>query len=63
VHNAGPDPRPAATRLARLDVLLDVSGEHDLELARDLARLGHGRLAVIRGYRDVAPVVSGLFTR
>jgi len=31
VHNAGPDPRPLAARLARLDVLLDTSGEHDLE--------------------------------
>jgi Mg-chelatase subunit ChlD len=63
VHNAGPDPRPAAAGLARLDVLLDTSGEHDAELARDLARVGHGRLARIRGYRDVAPAVSGLFAR
>jgi Mg-chelatase subunit ChlD len=61
VHNAGPDPRSAAAGLARLDVLLDASGEHDAELARDLARLGRGRLARIRGYRDVAPAVSGLF--
>ena len=63
VHNAGPDPRVAATGLARLDVLLDASGEHDEELARDLARLGRGRLARVRGYRDVAPAVSGLFVR
>jgi hypothetical protein len=49
--------------LARLDVLLDASGEHDEELARDLARLGRGRLARVRGYRDVAPAVSGLFVR
>jgi len=63
VHNAGPDPRPAAARLARLDVLLDASGEQDAELARDLARLGHGRLARISGYRDVAPALSGLFAR
>jgi Mg-chelatase subunit ChlD len=61
VHNAGPDPRQAAAGLARLDVLLDASGEHDEELARDLARLGHGRLARTIGYRDVAPAVSGLF--
>ena len=61
VHNAGPDPRAAAAWLARLDVLLDASGEHDAELARDLARLGRGRLARIRGHRDVAPAVSGLF--
>ena len=63
VHNAGPDPRLAAAGLARLDVLLDTSGEHDLDLARDLARLGRGQLAVIRGYRDVAPAASGLFAR
>jgi Mg-chelatase subunit ChlD len=61
VHNAGPDPRRAAAGLVRLDVLLDASGEHDAELARDLARLGRGRLARIRSYRDVAPAVSGLF--
>jgi Mg-chelatase subunit ChlD len=61
MHNAGSDPRAAAGGLARLDVLLDASGEHDAELARDLARLGRGRLARIRGYRDVAPAVSGLF--
>ena len=49
VHNAGPDPRPFAARLPRLDVLLDTSGEQDVELARELARLGHGRLRPIRG--------------
>jgi len=63
VHNAGPDPRLAAAGLARLDVLLDTSGEHDTDLARDLARLGHGRLAVIRTHRDVAPAASALFAR
>ncbi len=61
VHNAGPDPRPLAGRLARLDVLLDVSGEQDEELARDLARLGHGRLRRIRAYTDVAPALSAVF--
>jgi Mg-chelatase subunit ChlD len=61
VHNAGPDPRPAAARLPRLDVLLDVAGERDLELARQLARLGRGRLAPIRGHRDVAPALSEMF--
>ncbi len=63
VHNAGPDPRLAATRLPRLDILLDTSGEKDVELARDLARLGHGRLALVGQYRDVAPALSGLFAR
>jgi Mg-chelatase subunit ChlD len=63
VHNAGPDPRPAAAALPRLDVLLDVSGENDPELGRDLARLGHGRLAIARTYRDVAPGLSRFFQR
>jgi Mg-chelatase subunit ChlD len=62
VHNAGPDPRPWAARLPRVDVLLDCSEEHDLDLARDIARLGRGRLAVIRGHRQVAPAISRFFT-
>ena len=62
VHNAGPDPRPFAARLPRLDVLLDVTGEQDPELARDLARLGRGRLRQVRTYRDVAPALSDFFT-
>jgi Mg-chelatase subunit ChlD len=63
VHNAGADPRPVAARLPRLDVLLDVGGEHDLELARDLARRGRGRLARIRHHRDVAPALGKAFAR
>ena len=62
VHNAGPDPRPFAARLPRLDVLLDTSGEHDADLARDLARLGHGRMLLAGGYRDIAPALASLFT-
>ncbi len=61
VHNAGPDPRPFAARLPRLDVLLDTSGEQDADLARELARLGHGRLRRIRTYTDVAPALSAIF--
>jgi Mg-chelatase subunit ChlD len=61
VHNAGPDPRPLAARLSRLDVLLDTSGEQDEELARELARLGRGRLQRIRAYTDVAPALSAVF--
>jgi Mg-chelatase subunit ChlD len=61
VHNAGPDPRDAAGRLPRLDVLLDTSGEHDLDLARELAALGRGRVSPIRTYRDVAPALSTIF--
>ena len=61
VHNAGPDPRPFAARLPRLDVLLDTSGEQDPDLARELARLGHGRLRRIRTYTDVAPALGAVF--
>jgi Mg-chelatase subunit ChlD len=61
VHNAGPDPRPFAARLPRLDVLLDTSGEQDADLARELARLGHGRLRRIDSYTDVAPALSAIF--
>jgi hypothetical protein len=58
VHNAGPDPRGVAARLPRLDVLLDASGEHDADLARDLARRGRGIVQTVRTYRDVAPALS-----
>lgn len=61
VHNAGPDPRPLAARLPRLDVLLDVSGETDLELARELAARGRGMCRVIRTHRDVAPALGAVF--
>jgi Mg-chelatase subunit ChlD len=61
VHNAGPDPRAAAMRLPRLDVMLDVVGEKDLELGRQLARLGRGRLRRIRDYRDAAPALTEIF--
>jgi Mg-chelatase subunit ChlD len=61
VHNAGPDPRRFASRLPRLDVLLDSSGEQDLDLGRDLALLGRGRLRSIRTYHDVAPALSAIF--
>ena len=61
VHNAGPDPRPLAARLPRLDVLLDAEGENDLELGRELAAAGRGTLRVIRTHRDVAPALSAAF--
>lgn len=61
VHNAGPDPRPFAARLPRVEVLLDTTGEQDPDLARDLARLGRGRLRTVHTYRDVAPALSELF--
>jgi Mg-chelatase subunit ChlD len=64
VHNAGPDPRPLAARLPRLDVLLDIGtppGEHDLDLGRDLAHAGHGTLRPIHHHRDIAPALTAIF--
>jgi Mg-chelatase subunit ChlD len=61
VHNAGPDPRPLAGRLPRLDVLLDTSGEKDEALGRDLARIGRGDFRLIRSHYDVAPALSAVF--
>jgi Mg-chelatase subunit ChlD len=60
VHNAGPDPRLVALRFPRLHVLLQTDGEHDAALGADLARLGHGRLAPVRDYRQVAPALNRL---
>jgi Mg-chelatase subunit ChlD len=62
VHNAGPDPRLLAARLPRLDVLVDTSGEVDVELGRDLARAGRGRARVIRDHRDVPAALAAVFT-
>ncbi|WP_245160916.1 vWA domain-containing protein [Blastococcus sp. CT_GayMR16] len=61
VHNAGPDPRTVAAGLPRLDVLVDVSGEVDTDLGRDLAAMGRGRVRLIRTHRDVPPAMSDLF--
>lgn len=61
VHNAGPDPRPVAAALPRLDVLLDTTGEKDVDLGRDLAHAGRGTLHLLRGHRDVAPALSEVF--
>jgi Mg-chelatase subunit ChlD len=63
VHNAGPDPRLVAARFTRLDVLLEVDGEHDADLASDLARMGHGEVHPIRHHRDVAPALNRIFAR
>lgn len=60
LHNAGPDPRDLAARLPELHVLAQVDGSHDLPLAGELARAGHGRLAPVRTYRDVAPALNQL---
>jgi Mg-chelatase subunit ChlD len=61
VHNAGPDPREAAARLPRLDVLIDVSGEKDVELGHELAAAGRGTARLIHSYRDVAPALGAFF--
>ncbi|MGD9958082.1 vWA domain-containing protein [Nocardioides sp.] len=63
VHNAGPDPRLWAAGLPRLDVLLDTTGEKDVELGRDLARAGHGMLLPIGSHRDVPPAIGRIFAR
>lgn len=63
VHNAGPDPRAFAARLSRLDVLIDVSGENDVELGRELALIGRGTAKLVRNHRDVAPALSEIFRR
>jgi Mg-chelatase subunit ChlD len=63
VHNAGPDPRLFAAQLPRLDVLFDNSGEQDVDLATDLARIGRGRLRPIGSYRDVAPALGQIFDK
>lgn len=60
VHNAGADPRPFAAKLPRLDVLLDATGEKDIDLGRELASRGRGMCHVLRGHRDVAPAVSAI---
>jgi Mg-chelatase subunit ChlD len=62
VHNAGPDPRLVALRFPRLHVLLQTDGEHDPGLAAELARLGHGLLAPVGHYRQVAPALNRLLS-
>jgi Mg-chelatase subunit ChlD len=63
VHNAGPDPRLTASRVPRLHVLLQTDGEHDADLASDLARLGRGTLRPVRDHRDVAPALNAMLGR
>lgn len=63
VHNAGPDPRSFAAKLPRLDVLLDATGEKDIELGRELASRGRGTCRIIHSHRDVAPALSAIFDR
>jgi Mg-chelatase subunit ChlD len=65
LHNAGPDPRVEAAllaRIARLDVLVDTSGECDRSLAVDLALEGDGRSATISNYLDVASAAQAVLS-
>ena len=59
--NAGPDARSLAARLSRLDILLEATGEKDVELGREVAARARGLCRVIHGYRDVSPAVSEIF--
>lgn len=61
VHNAGPDPRPFAAGGPRIDVLLDVSEEHDEIIARDLARATGGRYECLAQANDVPRALARLF--
>jgi hypothetical protein len=63
VHNAGPGRRAIAARLPRIDVLFDVAGERDSELAAGIAREGRGLVLPIAGHRDVAPAIGRVLAR
>lgn len=60
LHNAGPDPRALAGRFQELHVMAQVDGPHDLPLASEVAREGHGRIAPVRTHRDIAPALNRL---
>nr|WP_296780407.1 VWA domain-containing protein [Rhodococcus sp. (in: high G+C Gram-positive bacteria)] len=62
LHNAGPDPREVAGRFGELHVLLQTDGSHDRPLAADIARLGHGHLAEVQTYRDIAPALNAFLS-
>jgi MoxR-like ATPase/Mg-chelatase subunit ChlD len=63
VHNAGPDPREAASLLPRVDVLFDVEGERDSQMARGIARAGRGALYPIRDHREVCTALTEVLGR
>ena len=54
----GRPPLPAAATCC-----CETGGEHDGELAADLARLGHGRVFPVRNHRDVAPALNRALVR
>lgn len=61
VHNAGPDPRVIAAQLPRLDLLIDASGENDVDLGQQLADAGHGMACLVRDHRQVSRAISSIF--
>lgn len=63
VHNAGPDPRRIARHFTELHVLLQTDGEHDEQLGRDLARLGHGTLTPVGDHRAVPRALGAILER
>lgn len=48
--------------LSRPDVLVNVSGEHDLDVVRSMAHAGRGLASPVRTQRDVAAAVSRCFS-
>ena len=61
VHNAGPDPRPLVIGGPRIDVLLDVSEEHDERVGRDLARVTGGQFMAVSTAAHVPAGLTRLF--
>ena len=61
LHVAAREVARVPARDARAVLLSDC--EQDADLARELARRGHGRLRRIASYTDVAPALSAIFTR
>ncbi|HSJ44421.1 MAG TPA: hypothetical protein VK923_07055 [Euzebyales bacterium] len=55
-----PDPRDVAPGFERLHVLLETDGEHDEQLARELAPGGHGEVAPIANYTQVPAALNHL---
>ena len=41
---------------------MDTSGEQDVDLGRDLARLGRGRARLVRDHPDVAAALFAAFS-
>ena len=48
--------------LEKTTLVLDLSGEHDEELARELSKAGKGALQTVTTHRDVATALTRIFT-